>query len=345
MQKEKKPALRVGSILAAMLLVIGMTVGSITADAAVADSIVYESGYTLSDYWSAENAQAPVKAGYVFGGWYSAAEAGSYLTADLIDTNDDGTVDYDGALYAKFVPAQVLSIKAQNEANTDAETAVTKLRVITALDCKDYRKIGFEIYLANRSTSLGTLETTKMYTGILESGNVRTASSIFGEVAQYVSVWALTNVAQSNFSKIVYVRPYWVTMDGTRVNGMAKYVHVEDGYLGYTSVPIDLLDASDVAAGKVTVTYSGTEALTLVGVEAGRLLPQMDYSHDADGRSLTLVGNGATVDTYQNGESIFANLRFAAPSEPITFTVTPDEFCNWNEDAVTVRTWDVSYGG
>lgn len=350
--------------ITAGVLAVGMVVGGIMivpeqADAAiVADKVIYEEGYDITKLWDATNPQAPVKAGYVFGGWYSAKAEDAYLTKEAAATATTA--------YAKFVPAQVLSVKAQNMegTGTDASITSTHVRIISSLDSKNYAKVGFDIYLAN-SVQLykgdvegEPLETDKIYDGLLVGKEKKEhASEIFGGVSRYVSVWQLENIDNDHWGKIIYVRPYWITKDGTKVQGLAEYVHIEDEYKGYVSVPVNLLNkevAAQVAAGKINMTYSNAEdkevALKFKKVEAGRMLPEMNAT--ANGNVIQMVGNAINVDDYNSNETLYANIRFEKPQGTETadvdvdFEMTIGQFCNWKEEDVDMdetEKWDVKY--
>lgn len=380
---EKKEILSFVKKLAVGMLAVGIIMTGIVAtskqaEAAVAeDTVIYDEEYKIADYWN-NNKTAPVKSGYVFGGWFQESteetvgaekltsadgtKTGFFkpLTEAELDTNSDGSVDFAGTAYAKFVPAQVLSVKAQNMAGTEERTETTYVRVISSLDSANYAKVGFDIWLANVKQLLKDdgepLETTRIYDGLLvgTEQKVVTANEIFGGVSKYVSVWQLANIAKTNFNKIIYVRPYWVTMDGTKVEGLAKYVHIEDEYMGYISVPVNLLNKEDVAkvaAGAVNMSYTNAKAenasLTFKEVEAGRILPEMNYSHNDN--VVKMVGNAKTVNSYNGEESIYANIRFIKPTDTtkdvdVTFNMTMVQFCDWDENPVDIdEIWDVEY--
>lgn len=336
-------------VLALGMLVTGIVVTPKQAEAAYADSIYYDDSLDISIYWKNDGtAKAPTKAGYVFGGWFYAQEEDAYLTPETIDSNSDGNVDYTGAVYAKFVPAQVLSVKAQNQANTTKDTPKTHVRIISSVDSDDYQKVGFEIYLANKTQLLKedktALETTNLYTGLKEGDNVKTVAELFGGVSKYLSVWQLNNVGNSNFIKIIYVRPYWITKDGTTVKGIAKYVHIEDDYNKYISVPINLLSGEKVAAGLVNVQYnsSNSENLQFVGFEPGRLLPEME--HNFTGDTIKMVGNVKDISDIVFADGIYANLRFKKPTADVEFNTTFAQFSNLEESMFEIsERWDVKY--
>lgn len=373
-------------------LVAGMLVASVVSapKQAEATDAVYSTTVICKPYTETEvksyrtnGNTAPFESGYLFGGWFREAteedtnresltfnsEAAFYapLTAeDMTSMLSDSTED---TLYAKFVPAQVLSVKAQNSLNVQNEDdakAISKdnpmyTRVISSLDSTNYEKWGFEIYVANKTKVLsktgGECETTKCYNGVLvgdTGSDERSAESIFGTPSKYAFVWQLNKISYySNVSKIIYVRPYWHTMDGTKVLGLAKYVHIEDEYLDYISVPVNIQSVKDIAAGTVNMSYDYGE-LELISndenkyFEAGRVLPEMKVNHSTTNKTFSMVGNATEVDEYNNTETIYANIRFKKPTTATTlnFNMTLGEFCDWKEDKVgneNVKVWDIAY--
>lgn len=361
--------LSVGMLAVAMIAAIIMIVPKQVEAATVEDTVIYvqdSENYDIHQYWNADSTKriTPIKEGYVFGGWFEAATEtteGAEQSADgayyaPLEESDLKTSVPDTA-YAKFVPAQVLSVKAQNEANVSASTSKTRVRIISSLDSANYEKVGFDIWLANKTQLLksdkSALETTKIYTGLKEGDNVKTVAEVFGGASKYLSVWQLNNVGNSNFSKIIYVRPYWITMDGTKVEGLAKYVHIEDDYLGYISVPVNLLskdEVSKVAAGAVNMTYDNA-SLELadpnketVSFEAGRLLPEMAFYHNTANKTIQMTGNVATVGEYNSGECLYANIRFKKPGADTSFEMSMVQFCDWDEQVFLIdEVWDVTY--
>lgn len=312
------------------------------AEEHVVGEFIYSNQYNFSELYAERS--APVKEGYVFGGWYT-------KTADMyVPLDEEGAVVAENA-YAKFVPAYVLSIKAQNAVNTtETMTGTTSTRIITSVDSKNYQKVGFEIYLGNGTTQLkdngNALETKRVYSGIKigtgETAKTKTATQIFGTASKHVAVWELTEIARVNHSKIIYVRPYWKTMDGTTVYGLGKYVHIEDDYKNYISIPVNLLTGETVAAGMMNLKYN-TE-LTFVGFEAGRLLPEMNYSHSEDDNTIRMLGNAKKTTDVVNADGIYANIRFEKPSDTTNFDITVEQFCNWAEEEITtLKAWDITY--
>lgn len=352
-----------------------------TDTSVIPNQVIYQEYSNATDYWKPESKTAPVKEGYVFGGWFKKVQESEKTDATETSDNNGVTTYYEpltevtGTAYAKFVPAQVLSVKAQNQSKVNAEYIANLnknleegqekdyfwVRVMTSLDSKNYAKIGFDIHLANKKQGLtkadgSPLETTKIYDAIMEDGKETSAKEIFGGVSEHVCVWQLSKIdTASNANKIIYVRPYWYTLDGTKVFGVAKYVHIEDEYLNYISVPVNLYNIEDVAAGRVDITYD-YEGLELIDenpakyLEVGRILPEMEVKHNASKKMISMVGNAVTVGEYNSTETIYANIRFKKPvtqqDVTLNFNMKPGQFCDWDENTSAtdkVKVWDISY--
>ncbi len=339
---------------AAAVIVSGMVITPAVVKAA--DTAVTYESCNIASYWSTSEKTVPTKPGYVFGGWYT--KSGSTFTAlkeASITKDSDGKANVSDT-YAKYVPAQILSVKAQNASGTTAsDSKAASVRVISALDSTDYQKVGFKV-LVNNKNDLGTLETTQIFEGLQVTGDSSSpysAAAIFGAPATYLSVWRLDNIADKYDAKILNVTPYWITMDGTKVEGLSKYIHVEDGYMGYISVPVNLCDTKGVAAGKVTLTYPTGLTLVKDKVEFDGVFQGAEATFYDDGNgTVKIVGNAETVDTVKTADGIFVNLRFTADSATypgagkgtfLSFPITDENFCDWSEEPVSIDAWDIQY--
>ena len=365
--------------LLSAMLVSSIAVKPVTADAAeegYEDRVVFED--KTSDFktmWNANGTgSAPIKAGYVFGGWYvdntdNKKEALSNEAAgELFGGNSSKVV------YAKYVPAYVLSVKVQHEEGTAAgDKEGASVRIISSIDSKNYQKVGFDVYINNKNKLQddtdgegdSELETTRVYTGLLvgEDTKPRMPQTIFGTQSGYLSVWKLTGIADKHDAKIIKVTPYWITMDGTKVSGLSKFVHIEDGYKGYVNIPINLTTGEAVAAGQLQMKYNPT-ILKLAEASEGVVYDkavefdgvfkasEMAYHDDGNG-TITFVGNAEAVNTLKNADDIFANIRFQIVDESkypdtksenfLTFQVEGEYFCDWDEKDVNVNAWDIQH--
>ena len=244
--------------------------------------------------------------------------------------------------------------------------------MISAVDSKAYRNVGFTVLINNKNKLLtedsGELESARVYNKLNVEDHLYSARDIFGEVFKddtegFLNVWRLDNIADAQDAKIINVTPYWTTLDGTKVEGLCKYIHIEDGYKGYISVPVNVSTTQEVAAGTVTITYPNGLTLVEDKVEFAGVLPDATIYDDGNG-TIKIVANAKEAnvyDTYSTGKNndgirktIFVNLRFTAGSSGypgagqetfLTFTVGEERFLNWDETDVTedVGVWDVQY--
>lgn len=349
--------------LTAAIAVSGMMTVPVTADAAN-DKVVYEST-DMSQYWSTDKKDVPVKEGYVFGGWYESADGAAYTALEEADIVSDGVPTEN--VYAKFVPSNVLSVKsvvekaAETASDSENKPDKTVLRILSAVDSKEYQSVGFEIYFAEKTTPQKTPEMTKVYSGLkLEAeGETIYPADVFGAPAEYFIALDVDSIQQASFAKNVYARPYWVTMDGTKVMGFARNMRVEDKYSDnrYISVPVNLLTDSaspaEIAGGKVVVTYDASKFTVAKNgedyrIDNGRLLEEMDYKveeYNGTG-TITFVANGANVNTDVKADGLYANIRFqrldntAGTTEAdLNLEKTAVQFCDWDENIETVHVW------
>ena len=362
--------------LAMSMVASGVNIVPTTVDAANTTTVMYEDRTSeFNTLWKADGtSEAPTEVGYLFGGWYEKtgedAEGKPVYAALTVETaQEKKNAQLTSGVFAKFVPDYVLSVKAQNEEGTianddDATKGYTSVRVISSVDSKEYKKVGFRILLNNSKELLQgedgsqPLETTRIYDKLqVGSGNTvatREAKDTFGAASQYFSVWRLDDIIDDNDKKIINVRPYWITMDGTKVEGLSKFVHIEDGYMNYISVPINLTTGEAVAAGALSMKYDAS-TLTFYGVEYGNVFKEMKHNNKVEGTegTLKLVGNTDVVDEPKEANDIYANVRFTVNSnssyagvgrgEFLTFQVGNEEFCDWSEAFVTMDSADIQY--
>lgn len=377
--KRKKTA----AFFLAILLVLGLTIEPTTADAAeegYKDEVVFED--KTSDFktmWKDDGTgTAPIKEGYVFGGWYIVNEDGMKEALSVDGARNLANGNSSEVVYAKYVPSYVLSVKVQHEENTSfSDKQNASVRIISSIDSKNYKKVGFDVYINNNpnnklqhdSDGDGTrdseLETTTVYTGLIVKNEEkpRMPQTIFGKESEYISVWKLTGTPDQYDAKIIKVTPYWITMDGTKVSGLSKFVHIEDGYKGYVNIPINLTTGEEIAAGQLQMKYNpailklaesseGVVYDKAVEFDGVFKASEMAYHDDGNG-TITFVGNAETVNTLKNADDIFANIRFQivdkfkypdTKSENfLTFQVDGEYFCDWDEKDVKVNAWDIQH--
>lgn len=179
---------------------------------------VKEGFYNVADY-KGEKPESdwtyPVKDGMIFAGWY---------TDNTCQTSYEET---DGYAYAKFVDENVLTVKGQIPADTTAESPSTTIRFVSTVDSKEYSAVGFEIeYLYNGRTYRASWEGTDVYDSLYKVGQDGEVSDIkpqdFSPNSQYFFIYNMNQVPRDAFDVEFIVKPYWITQDGTKVEGITR---------------------------------------------------------------------------------------------------------------------------
>lgn len=334
------------TIIAAGVVIVPETVTAATKEVCYATKDKYQ----ISEYWTEadDTKKVPMKEGYIFGGWYKEDKT-PWKESELSDANIKSV-----EAIAKFVPAEVLSVKTQAALGTDASS----LRMLSSVDCLDYQEVGFEYKLGGKALAK-TENITQVYDGIKRNktaaeDDLIDAKSTFGTNASvYFIAVDVMDIASRNYGKIVYARPYWVTMDGTTVMGLARNNRIEDKQNNnqYISVGINMLtdgiSPADIAAGKIQVKYNTTDydvytVDTTSSTAGGKyLLSEMDCRiNEAEG-TITFVGNAGTAYEELTADGLFANVRFqkvtSTEGTTLDFAVNSEEtyFCNWEETQET----------
>ena len=334
------------TIIAAGVVIVPETV------TAAAKEVCYatEAEYDISKYWTEDDAtkKVPMKEGYIFGGWYKEDKT-PWKESELTNSNIKEI-----AAIAKFVPSEVLSIKTQAALGDDASS----LRLLSSVDCLEYQEVGFEYKLGGKALAK-TENITQVYNGIKRNktaseNDLIYAPDTFGtNASQYFIAVDVKDIASQNYTKIVYARPYWVTMDGTTVMGLARNNRIEDKQNDnqYISVGINMLtdgiSPADIAAGKIQVKYNTTDydvhtVDTTKDAAGGKyLLSEMDCRINETEGTITFVGNAGTAYEELMADGLFANVRFkkvtSTEGTTLDFAVNSEEtyFCNWEETQET----------
>lgn len=342
MRKEFKKLTMI--MLSLVMMITAMYVPAIPSEAAEAKTAVdYDNSYNIQEYWKEK--KAPVKEGYVFGGWYK-------LNGNAYEPlSEKGITEETTGAYAKFVPTYVLSVKAQMESGiTAGDGAETAIRFLSSVDSMDYKNVGFDIWLNNK-TEFKTDAMTTVYSGIKakETDADKDAllpSEVFGTLSQRFSVVRLTKILDKHDKLIIRVRPYWTTLDGTKVSGETRYIRVEDGYLNYVSIPVNLHTGNTIAAGLVELSYDKS-MLEYVGCDEGTLLTDMQWNSSPVFGKIKFIGNAAK-DSNVVADGIFANVRFKLKreltvGERLNFVISSQSFCDWEKITVDAGAWDFQY--
>ena len=351
MMKNLSKKLATGFLVVAMALAAVVVVPTEVEAAADSRDIqwIEVDNSKFVECYTTNNKQAPVytgadkATGYVFGGWYL-AKNGTPIKADT----DLSTVT--GKVWAKFVPSYMLNVKVQNQLGTTAASSKTDIRVVSAVDSTKYSQVGFTIDPGNDGGAF-EVNTSKVFPKMQSSSTEVFPKDVFGAKAQYFISHRLTNINGTMFAKTIFVRPYWVTLDGTRVEGLGKYVHVEDGYSSYISLPVNIYEAQAIAAGIVEIDYDET-ALTFLKdkSEFGRVFDEMKWA-EKNG-TVKAVGNVSNISANAaTPNDVFVNLRFeqidpdADLNDSLDFKVVTDstDFCDRLEAPQSFNLWDIRY--
>lgn len=288
--------------------------------------------------------------GYVFGGWYTEKD-GEALT-------ETTAAAATGNVVAKFVPSYVLNVKTQNGVEYtegEGESAVkrTNIRVVAAVDSTKYAEVGFKYVAGNKGMGDTVVANVKqeVYTSLKAEGKTVYPTDLMGPKANYFISHRFTRIKSTSYASIIYVRPYWKTLDGTVVEGLGKYVHVEDGKNNYVSVPVTLYEAKAIAAGVAEITYDKDKLTFLKDkTETGRVFEEMAWA-DKDG-SVKVVGNVEKIESNAtNPNDIFVSLRFQKKVADenlhgaLKFEVKRDsiDFCDILEDSKDLNIWNIRY--
>ena len=162
---------------------------------------------------------APVQTDKVFAGWYADETYGQAYT------------EATGSAHAKFVSKDVFKVKAQVTAGTTAQSEHADIRFVTTVDSLKYKKVGFKITFGGETV---TQETSTVYSSIVSSTDGvevnYTPSDEFHADSKYFVTMVLKDIPDEHFDDTFTVTPYWVTQDGTVVDGVTNELRVSMGY-------------------------------------------------------------------------------------------------------------------
>ena len=169
------------------------------------------SEYLSVDPYRGQTYSAPIKAGYVFAGWFSDEQ----LTAPLEPTVTQGKA------YAAFVDEKVLTVKCQLSEGVSNASESGDLRLLTGVADIQLAAIFFQVNGDRAFLPTGLYEK-------LEYGNT-TAQDLFGVGAAYIGSFIVENISGERFDDLITVIPGWYTLDGTLVMGVARTLRFSDG--------------------------------------------------------------------------------------------------------------------
>ncbi len=315
--------------------------------------------------------KAPVLDGYLFAGWVAQKADG---TAEPIEKLDDAVLNEEGVtVTAKFIPNHLATVACQIKADAyDDGVEKTELRVVSLVDSGDYQVVGFNLYkriwkadtnsykeiklceYSSDATESSPSRITKVYSGLYATVNgtkiAKYPENVFGKDAKgyYFTAARITGIPKAAYDSCIFViKPYWVTADGTYVEGFGEYDRVSDGQNGIVNVSVNVKQAQAIAAGMLSVEYPA--GLTYVGADVGRIFEEMK-AEEKNGR-VNCVGNVADIsENAANPNDIYMNLRFkktdalAFENGKLTFSIVSKEFANKDENDAVVTVEDIVIG-
>ncbi len=199
--------------------------------------------------------------GYVFAGWFR-EESCDKSTALKQGENS-------GSAYAKYVPEEVLGLKAQvvntlRDNNTQNDE-IGAMRFVTSVDSLDYAKVGFIIQVGANGKENDKYSSTVYKTLLATIGSADGkqdttyhAWDIFHKSSRYFKAWTVTDIGAQYYGAEFYVTPYWTTLDGTVVKA-ARSMKTVNGGRTWEYVFIDDTGADDTGAGTIGSPYKTLE--------------------------------------------------------------------------------------
>lgn len=185
--------------------------------------------------YSADDSSLPVLDGYYFAGWYKTnqpEENPTELNKEEVYTSMPGEGE---AAWAKFVPEKVLAVAAQIPTTVketqNPEGGKTPLRLVTTVDNLYYREVGFTITINGKSIPQEAKTVYKTLFVVGDTGQVdtKTPETSFCNVSHYFAACTIDNIPKEAWNAEIQVVPYWITLDGTRVEGISVVKEVEMG--------------------------------------------------------------------------------------------------------------------
>ncbi len=174
--------------------------------------------------------------GYVFAGWFINEGCTKALTKDNQSSVEQA--------YAKYVDAEILSVKAQLSGNLyDKNTEndnTGAIRFVTTIDSRKYQKVGFvlEVKDAAKRATVGSNEIYEVLYAVNETSKeaelIVYRPDRFSPESEFFKTFTLTGFTDSdsatfNFDTQITATPYWITQDGTTVYGTAATKSINMG--------------------------------------------------------------------------------------------------------------------
>lgn len=294
-------------------------------------AIKYQEGYT----WKSETYKddegkgiAPdAPEGYLFAGWYT-KEGTTYKPV----SNPVEDANY----FAKFVPEKVLGMKAQisktlTDDNVENDGTTAAIRFVTSIDnSKAYKHVGFNIKKGSSGTAEDAKTTDYVYRTIYAVGATDSngkaedyvPEELFHEASYYFKTWTIGNIKEAAYNTEITVIPYWITLDGTRVEG-TKAIKVATINLGRSWIYINETaneDGKQYGTKKHPYNDFATALNNIVLAKNGKILLQSDYTEEKD---FVWESHGKDIDItgVQGTEKLdFSSLNAGSINDGVAFS-------------------------
>lgn len=96
------------------------------------------------------------------------------------------------------------------------------------MDGLDYQNIGFSITINGKTNTPASTSVYKTITARSNGAVVAKDPTAFSEASEYFHTYTITNIPSSAFATEIAVTPYWTTLDGTKVTGVARTLTVNE---------------------------------------------------------------------------------------------------------------------
>jgi len=278
-----------------------------------------ESNYRISD----GSKIAPTLEGYVFGGWYKTEDYEQEANALL-----EGEALTQDKYYALFVPETVLGVKAQVTNNLldhkRGDDSIGAIRFATSVDSKNYQKVGFIFNFEGSTEKDWEAASTTVYhqmfaynpaTGDKEAAETKyTPGNTFSPASKYFKTYTFYDLSAKLYDVNITARPFWITLDGTKVFGRDAIKTVNMGRRAKTIYIAS--DGSDLTADGSKTNPYGTLEYALEQASTGDVIYVKDQ--------VTITTNGWTVhgkDVMITGDTLdFSTLKTVNIKDAVTLT-------------------------
>lgn len=346
----------------------------ISIDAKASDeqkNITYESGYTYSSDTYKDSTGvgiAPITPeGYLFAGWYTSNGENNYKAVK--NPVDDETY------YAKFVPEEVLSIRAQVSGTlvdeiTDNDS-ISAIRFLTSIDSTSYEKIGFNIKKGKNGTAADANTSNYVYRTVYavdatadnpgEALKDYNPEDVFHAESYYFKAWTIKNIQEAAYNTDITVTPYWITLDGTRVEGTKSIKTVNLGrswvYVNASANADDFQSGTrnhpftkfDDALDAVLLTNNG-KVIIQGNDNAIKTASDFTWKKAEKTRNITIIGDNQTTSQLNFSAVSTLNINDDVKFENMTLTLPTTTYANGHlfkitENVTAENASAVIYGG